>query len=103
MPKGFTYILQCSDSSYYTVSSVNLELRSKKHEAGEGANHTRKRLPVKLLYWEEYDRIDRAFVREKKIQGWTRQKKEALMNGEMEVLQALSFCKNDKNSNLLGN
>jgi len=75
MPKGFTYILECADGSYYTGSTVNLELRLKQHNAGEGANHTRKRLPVKLLYYEEYARIDQAFYREKQIQGWSREKK----------------------------
>ncbi|MDP4845486.1 MAG: GIY-YIG nuclease family protein [Salibacteraceae bacterium] len=98
MPKGFTYILECSDGSYYTGSTVNLELRLKQHNAGEGANHTRKHLPVKLLYYEEYSRIDQAFFREKQIQGWNRGKKEALMNGDIEVLEALSVCKNDSHS-----
>jgi putative endonuclease len=98
MPRGFTYILECSNGSYYIGSTVDLELRLKQHNAGEGANHTRKHLPVKLLYYEEYTRIDRAFYREKQIQGWSREKKEALMHGDIEVLEALSVCKNDSHS-----
>jgi putative endonuclease len=47
---GFVYILQCADGSYYTGSTNDLERRLQQHEAGEGANHTQKRLPVKLVY-----------------------------------------------------
>jgi putative endonuclease len=57
---------------------------------GEGANFTKKHLPIELVYFEEYDRIDGAFKREKQIQGWSRKKKEALINGEFEKLPELS-------------
>jgi predicted GIY-YIG superfamily endonuclease len=67
--KGYIYILQCSDGSFYTGSTNNLELRLEQHQSGEGANYTKNKLPVKLLYFEEYDRIDDAFYREKQIQG----------------------------------
>ncbi|WP_366791125.1 GIY-YIG nuclease family protein [uncultured Chryseobacterium sp.] len=56
--KGFLYILLCSDGSYYTGSTNDLERRLAQHQSGEGANHTKKRLPVQLIYYEEYDRID---------------------------------------------
>jgi putative endonuclease len=88
--KGYMYILHCADGSYYTGSTKNLELRIFQHQCGEGANHTKKRLPVKLLYFEEFDRIDDAFYREKQIQGWSRKKKEALINGNIEKLQEFS-------------
>lgn len=65
--KGYMYILLCSDESYYTGSTNNLELRLDQHQAGKGANHTRKRLPVKLIYYEEYSHIDNAFYREKQV------------------------------------
>jgi putative endonuclease len=64
--KGWMYILECADGSYYTGSTNNLELRLWQHQNGAGANHTKKRLPVKLVYAEEFDRIDEAFYREKK-------------------------------------
>jgi len=92
--KGWMYILECSDGSYYTGSTNNLELRLVQHQTGDGANHTKKRLPVKLVYFEEYQRIDEAFYREKQVQGWSRKKKEALMNGMPEKLKALSECVN---------
>lgn len=88
--KGWIYILECSDSTYYTGSTIDLELRLKQHQNGEGANHTKKRLPVKLVYFEEFQRIDFAFKREKQIQGWGRKKKQALINNNSEILPDLS-------------
>lgn len=84
------YILHCADGSYYTGSTQNLELRIFQHQCGEGANHTKKRLPVILLYFEEFDRIDEAYYREKQIQGWSRKKKEALISGNVEELKELA-------------
>jgi predicted GIY-YIG superfamily endonuclease len=91
---GWMYILECADGSYYTGSSNNIELRLQQHNAGEGANHTKKRLPVKLVYFEEYQRIDEAFRREKQVQGWGRNKKEALINGKFNDLHVLAECTN---------
>jgi putative endonuclease len=45
---------------------------------------------VNLVYCEEYDRVDDAFYREKQVQGWTRRKREALINGTPELLPALA-------------
>ena len=87
---GWMYILECIDGSYYTGSTNNLEIRLAQHQAGEGANHTKKRLPVKLVYFEEFQRIDDAFYREKQIQGWSRKKKEVLINGDSEKLPLLA-------------
>lgn len=67
---GYMYILICNDGSYYTGSTIDLERRLKEHQSGQGANHTKKRLPVSLVYYEKYPRIDIAFYREKQIQGW---------------------------------
>ena len=84
------YILECSDGSYYVGSTKNLALRLQQHEQGEGANHTKKRLPVKLVYVEEFSRIDYAFNREKQVQKWRREKKEALIQGNLNKLPKLS-------------
>ncbi len=88
--KGWMYILECGDGSYYTGSTNNLEFRLAQHQNGEGANHTKKHQPVKLVYFEEYQRIDEAFYREKQVQGWSRNKKEALIKGEFDKLTHLS-------------
>lgn len=93
--KGYMYILECADGSYYTGSTKDLERRLEQHQRGEGANHTRKRLPVKLVYYETFSRIDHAFYREKQVQGWSRKKKEALINNQSEKLHQLAECRNE--------
>jgi len=90
MAKGYMYILECSNGNYYTGSTKNLEKRLKQHQNGEGSNYTKKNLPVKLVYYEEYDRIDEAFFREKQIQKWSRKKKKALIDGDVGNLPALA-------------
>lgn len=89
------YILECSDGSYYTGSTNNLELRLHQHLNGEGAVYTRKRLPVKLLYFEQFTRIDDAFFREKQVQGWSRKKKAVLINDMSDNLHDLAKCMNE--------
>ena len=84
------YILLCKDSSYYTGSTKKLDVRFQQHQLAEGSNYTKKQLPVELVYYEEYDRIDLAFYREKQIQGWSRKKKEALISGESYLLPQLA-------------
>lgn len=93
--KGWMYILECADGSYYTGSTNNLEFRLQQHQSGEGANHTKKHLPVNLVYFEEFDRIDKAFYREKQVQGWNRKKKEALINSQHNTLPELSLAYRD--------
>ncbi|GEM_PF-302957 len=90
MSKGYMYILLCSDGSYYTGSTKNLELSLVQHQSGEGANHTKKRLPVKLVYYEEFESIAMAFYREKQVQRWSRKKKEDLIENRPEDLPLLS-------------
>ena len=88
--KGYMYILLCSNGQYYTGSTTDLEKRLLQHQNGERANFTRKHLPVELIYFEEFNRIDEAFYREKQVQGWSRKKKEALIKGDHEKLPYLS-------------
>jgi putative endonuclease len=89
------YILECADGSYYTGSTKNLEARFAQHQSGLGANHTKKRLPVKLVYFEEFLRIDDAYFREKQVQGWNRKKKTAIIQQEAKKLPALSMAYRD--------
>lgn len=95
MSKGYMYILECADNTYYTGSTKDLEKRIWEHQNMLGANYTKKRLPVKLVYYEEYTRIDEAFYREKQVQGWSRIKKEALINGKPELLPKLAVAYRD--------
>jgi putative endonuclease len=93
---GWLYILQCSDGSYYTGSTNNIELRIAQHQAGKGANYTKKRLPVELVYTQELQRIEEAYAREKQVQRWSRMKKEALIRGDFEMLPELLIAYRDK-------
>ena len=90
MPKGYMYILECSNGSFYVGSTIDLESRINQHQNGEGSNHTKRYLPVDLVYHEVFSRIDEAFYREKQIQGWSRKKKEALINNQHYKLPELS-------------
>ena len=91
--KGFMYILRCNDNSYYTGSTTNLKERLYQHIQGLGANYTKERLPVKLVYYEEFQNIEYAFIREKQTQRWSKLKKEALIEGSIEKLKVLSKSK----------
>lgn len=86
----FVYILECADGSYYVGSTRHLEKRFAEHSTGLGAAYTRRRLPVKLVFAEEYQRIDDAYFREKQIQGWSRAKRQALIRRAFDDLPALS-------------
>ena len=69
------YILECSDGSYYTGSTKNIEKRLEEHNNFQGANYTKKKHPVIPVYLEEFNRIEETFYREKQIQGWSHAKK----------------------------
>jgi putative endonuclease len=92
------YILECSDKSLYTGSTINLEKRLWEHQNSIGAVYTRKRLPVKLAYCEEFSRIDEAFAREIQVKGWSHGKKLALIEQNWETVKQLAGCFNESNS-----
>jgi putative endonuclease len=92
--KGYLYILRCANGLYYTGSTNDIEKRLNQHQNGEGANFTKKHLPVELVYLEEFQRVDDAYFKEKQVQGWSRKKKEALITGNFNKLHELSECKN---------
>ena len=94
--KGWMYILKCSDESYYVGSTNNLELRIEQHQKGNGAKYTIKRLPVVLVYMEEFEKIEDAYLREKQVQGWGRSKREALIKNQSNELPILSVAYRDQ-------
>jgi putative endonuclease len=87
------YILECSNGQYYVGSTYDIDTRLKQHQAGEGSNFTKKHLPVTLVYYEKFQKIEDAFNREHQVKGWNRKKKEALINGHAELLPELSKSK----------
>ena len=85
------YILQCADDSFYVGSTWDLDRRIAQHNtADQGAAYTRRRRPVRLVYFEQSDSIRDAYAREKQIQGWGRAKRIALIEGRQEDLPCLS-------------
>ena len=73
--KHFTYILRCSDDSLYTGYTTNLAKRLQTHNAGKGAKYTKARLPVEMVYHEEYATKEEAMRREAAIKKLTRKQK----------------------------
>lgn len=77
----YTYILRLSNDEYYVGSTINLRHRICEHNAGLDF-YTKSKLPVTLVYFEEYPTQEEAYHREKQIKGWSRIKKEKLISGE---------------------
>lgn len=77
---NYTYIVQCSDGTYYTGWTNDLTKRIKAHNEGKGAKYTKTRLPVSLVYYEEYETKQEAMSREYAIKQLSRQKKEQLIH-----------------------
>jgi putative endonuclease len=94
----YIYILECSDKTYYTGSTWDLDRRFQEHSEGIGSNYTSKRLPVILKYSLFFDSIKDAFLMEKKIQKWSHAKKKALIENNIEKLKQKAECKNESNS-----
>ena len=90
MKDYFVYILKCSDDSYYTGVTNNLEKRINEHQSGIIKGYTSKKLPVKLVFSERFNDITQAIKFEKQIKGWSRKKKEALINNQPAKLPKLS-------------
>jgi putative endonuclease len=84
------YILRCSDGSYYVGSTQNLEHRLWQHQEGIGCAYTRDKRPVELVFAQEYARVVDAWGAERKIHGWSRAKREALIRGDFDALPGLS-------------
>ena len=86
----FMYILRCADDSYYVGHTDDLETRMAQHRSGLGARHTRRRLPVSLVWHQEFETRVEALEMERRVKGWRRAKKEALIEGRIGDLRPLS-------------
>ena len=71
----YTYIVECADRSLYTGYTTDVKARIRKHNSGKGAKYTRSRLPVKLVYYEEYETKHEAMSREYYIKQMSRKLK----------------------------
>jgi putative endonuclease len=90
MKQYWVYILKCSDGSYYTGTTSNLEKRITEHQNGTFTGYTKSRLPVELVFSEPFDDVYNAISAEQQIKGWTRKKKEALINRDFDLLKELA-------------
>ncbi|WP_179339535.1 GIY-YIG nuclease family protein [Winogradskyella ludwigii] len=91
----FVYILLCADKSYYTGITNNLSKRFNEHQAGtKRDSYTYSRRPLTLVFQQEFNDVIQAIYFEKKIKGWSRAKKKALIDGDFDRLQILSECRN---------
>lgn len=95
----YIYILECRDKSYYVGHTDNIEQRLADHAAGM-SHYTSTRLPVNLIYIQQFQSRDEAFVVERQLKGWSRKKKEAFIQKNFDSLRELSKCRS-KNTNFI--
>jgi putative endonuclease len=103
MKTMYVYILKCVDGSYYTGVTNNLEKRYEEHKSGIDIYcYTFSRRPLELVFYEMFNNPNDAIAFEKKLKGWTRQKKEALVYSDWNKIKELAICKN-KTSHIYNN
>ena len=76
----YFHLLRCSDDSLYAGICIDLEQRVETHQNGKGAKYTRSRLPVTLVYDEQYCSKGEALRREVEVKKWTKERKERLVS-----------------------
>ena len=91
MKKYYVYILKCSDDTYYTGFTSNLDLRIEGHRSGADKDaYTSERRPVRLVFQTEFTMAAFAIEAKKQIKRWSKAKKEALIKGEFKKLSKLA-------------
>lgn len=91
MKEFCVYILQCSDGSYYTGLSSNIEQRLLEHKTGKFPDcYTFNKRPFELVFYQVFHDFNQAMLFEKKVKGWSRRKKRALIEEKWENLPMLS-------------
>ena len=89
----WVYILRCADGSYYTGHTDNFEQRIAEHQSGQGCEYTSTRLPVSVVFSQEFYSREEALSAERQIKGWSRKKKEAMMRGDWAEVSRLARSK----------
>jgi len=88
---AFVYMLKCSDGSYYVGSTrASLEARFAEHLVGRYVGYTASRPPLTLVWSQEFTVITDAIATERRIKGWSRAKKKALVDGDFARLRLLA-------------
>jgi len=96
MKTCYVYILRCSDNSYYTGVTNDIDRRLSEHQEGVNPkSYTYNKRPVVLVFLENCININEAIDFEKQIKGWIRRKKEALIERNYDKLKELAICGNN--------
>lgn len=100
MKRYYVYILKCSDNSYYTGVTNDIERRLNEHNFGlNKESYTYNKRPLELVFSTEFNDVNQAISFEKQVKGWSRKKKEAIINDRWEDLKKLSECLNKTTHN----
>lgn len=86
----YAYLLRCNDGSYYAGHTDDIDLRMGQHQSGTLGGYTAKRRPVTLVWSESFMTRDEAFAAERKLKGWSRAKKEALIASDWKLISDLA-------------
>jgi predicted GIY-YIG superfamily endonuclease len=87
---AWTYMLLCADGSFYVGCTTDLETRMAQHDAGHFRGYTSTRRPVSLVWSDECDSVLDAIAMERRIKGWSRAKKQALVDGDWARISRLA-------------
>lgn len=91
MNESYVYILKCSDGTYYTGVTSNIDKRIEEHSNGlHSKSYTFSRRPVELVYYAKFTDINIAILKEKQIKKWSKAKKEVLIKGDFDELPNLA-------------
>jgi putative endonuclease len=92
----YVYILKCSDKSYYTGVTNDMDRRLREHEYGLSKDsYTYTKRPVELVFHYQFNDINQAIRFEKQVKGWSRKKKEAIIGDNWDELKKLAICRNN--------
>jgi predicted GIY-YIG superfamily endonuclease len=86
---AWAYMLRCADGSFYVGCTTDLDTRIGQHQGGEQPGYTATRRPVALVWAEEFHAVDEAIAAERRIKGWSRAKKLALIAGDWGTIARL--------------
>jgi putative endonuclease len=98
----WTYMLRCADDRYYLGHTDAFEQRVAQHQAGKGCDFTARRQPVALVWSESFGSREEALAAERRIKGWSRSKKEALIAGDWKRVSELAASREARPSTSSG-
>ncbi len=93
----YAYLLRCSDGSYYAGHTDDIDYRLAQHRQGTLGGYTERRRPVELVWTDMFPSRDEAFAAERKLKGWSRAKKEALIAGDWALISQLARGRTGRN------